>query len=83
MYLPPHALAFLLQGRPITTTAIENVGVEIIEKGEVKTEFSLKRGPPHWWESLPTTASLLLNQSETPFAALFWDYYEQIKATTH
>jgi hypothetical protein len=83
MYVPPHALAFVMQNRPVTTTAIENIAVQIVQKGEVKDEFSLNRARPQWYASLPAAAGLVLNKNETPFAPLFWDHYEQIKSAGH
>jgi hypothetical protein len=83
MYVPPHALAFVLQNRPLTAAAVENVAVQIVQKGEIKDELSLNRGRPRWHESLPTAPGLVLNKNETPFASLFWDHYEQIKTADH
>jgi len=83
MYVPPHALAFVMQNRPANTTSIENIAVQIVQKGELNNELSLSRGRPQWYASLPVVAGLMLNKSESPFAALFSDYYEQIKSTGH
>jgi hypothetical protein len=79
IYLPPHAIAFVMQNRPASTASVENVAVQILQKGEVKDELSMNRARPGWFTSLPAVSGLLLNKNETPFAPLFWDRYEQIK----
>ncbi|HEY1582676.1 MAG TPA: hypothetical protein VGF73_06230, partial [Chthoniobacterales bacterium] len=39
MYVPPHALAYVLQGRQPNTTSVENIAVQLLVKGEVKDEL--------------------------------------------
>lgn len=82
MYMPPHALAYILQNRPPNTNSIENIAVQILQKGEVKAELSLARAQPDWYTSLPIIPGFLLNKNETPFAPLYWDRYEQIKSAS-
>jgi hypothetical protein len=65
--------------RPVTSTSIQNIAVQIVQQGAVKAEMSLERGQPQWFTSLPQVAGLVLNKNETPFAPLYWDRYEQIK----
>ena len=79
MYVPPHALAHLLQGRAATTTSIENIAVQLVQKGEVKDELSLARAKPQWFADFPAVTGSLLRKDETPFAPLFSDFYEQVK----
>jgi short-subunit dehydrogenase len=57
------------------------IAVQIVQQGAVKSELSLERGAPQWFASVPQMAGSLLNKNETPFAPLYWDRYEQIKAT--
>jgi len=83
MYVPPHALAHFLQNRPPNANSIENIAVQILQKGEVKDELSLVRSRADWYGSLPMSPDFVLNKSETPFAPLFWDHYEQIKTADH
>ena len=68
--------------KPIAPTAIQNIAVQIVQQGAVKDELSLVRAQPQWYASLPQVPGLLLNKNETPFAPLYWDRYEQIKAST-
>ena len=83
MYVPPHVLAYILGNRPPTTTSVENIAVQVVQKGEVKDEISLARARPQWFTSLPALPGFVLNKSETPFAPLFWGRYEQIKSIGH
>ena len=32
-----------------------------------------------WWATMKQEDGFLMNKSETPFAPLFWDYYEAVK----
>ncbi len=79
VYVPPHALAYVLGNRLPNTTSVENVAVQVLQKGEVKDELSMARARPQWFTSLPALPGFVLNKSETPFSPLFWGYYEQIK----
>jgi hypothetical protein len=83
MYVPPHALAYVLGNRPPNTTSVENVAVQVVQKGKVKDELSMAPARPQWFTSLPALPGFALNKSETPFAPLFWGYYEQIKPAGH
>jgi hypothetical protein len=79
MYIPPRVLARFANNRPITENLCQNVAVQIMQGGAVKAEANLNRGQPQWYEALPQVSGLVLNKDQTPFAALYWDRYEQIK----
>lgn len=79
MYVPPKALAHLLGNRSLTANSLQNVAVQLLAKGEVKDELSLVRARPQWFSALPAMTGFVLDKSQTPFAPLFWDHYEQIK----
>lgn len=79
MYVSPHALAYVLGNRPPNTNSVENIAVQVVQKGEVKDELSLTQARPQWFTSIPPLTGFVLNKNETPFAPLFWGYYEQIK----
>ena len=83
MYVPPKALDRLNGGRPVTSSAIQNITVQIVEQGAVKDEANLTRAVAKWYAALPQVPGLLLNKNETPFAPLYWDRYEQIKPPGH
>lgn len=77
MYLSPKALARLTQGKVLNTSSIENVWVEVGYQGMRLDVASFKPGAPPNLRQIP---GLLLDKSETPFAPLFYDRYEELKA---
>ena len=80
MYVSPRALSRFMGNRPITPNAIENIAVQLTQKGAIKDELSFSRAAPQWYAGLPAVTGFVLNKNETPFAPLYWDRYEQIKA---
>ena len=83
MYVSPRVLARFNGNHPVTATSVQNVAVQIVQQGAVKDDVSLTRAAAQWYSSLPQTPGFLLNKSETPFAPLYWDRYEQIKPVSH
>jgi hypothetical protein len=83
MYVSPRTLARFNNNRPVTSTVVQNVAVQIVQPGAVKSELSLSAAPAQWYATLPPTSGLVLNKNETPFAPLYWDRYEQIKLVPH
>lgn len=83
MYLPPRSLERLFEGKAPNTAqaAIAGVGVTLSQGGTVVAEFTTS-GKGRWWEQMQGTPGLLLPKTETPFAALAWDYYEPVKGRT-
>ncbi len=79
MYVSPRALARLVSNRIVIENSIQNIAVQIVQQGVVKSELSMGRAHPQWFADLPKTSGFLLNKNETPFAPLYWDHYEQIK----
>lgn len=83
MYVSPKTLARLMGTRPVGPTTVQNVAVQLVQQGAVKSELSAERSDaPGWFTSLPKVTGLVLNKNETPFAPLYWDRYEQIKTAT-
>ena len=80
MYVSPRTLARFNNNRPVTPTAVQNIAVQIVQQGAIKSELSLLRAPAQWYAAMPQVAGFVLNKNETPFAPLFWDRYEQIKS---
>jgi hypothetical protein len=81
MYVSPRTIARILDNRPMTSQDIQDVGVQLVSKGQVLVTKSYKaEGDQQWWQSLQQVTGKVLNKNETPFAALIWDRYEQIKA---
>lgn len=83
MYVPPGALTRFNNNRVVTLNVVQNIAVQIVQQGAVKSELSLSVAPAQWFGTLPPTAGFLLNKNETPFAPLYWDRYEQIKTAGH
>jgi hypothetical protein len=80
MYVSPRVLARFNNNRPVTTTTVQNIAVQIVQQGAIKSELSLLRAPAQWYAAMPQVAGFILNKNETPFAPLYWDRYEQIKS---
>ena len=80
MYVSPRTIARLMGNKPMLPTTVQNVAVQIVQQGAVKDELSLTRAQPQWYAAMPQVPGLMLNKNETPFAPLYWDRYEQIKA---
>ena len=81
MYVPPQAIARVMENRTIASNSVQNIAIQAVQQGTVKDEQSLVRAPAQWYKSVPAISGLVLNKNETPFAPLYWDRYEQIKAT--
>jgi hypothetical protein len=81
MYVAPRTLARFLGNKSMTPSSIDNIAVQIVQQGAVKDELSLARAPAQWYTAIPQVAGFVLNKNETPFAPLYWDRYEQIKAS--
>src|SRR6266480_811056 len=81
MYISPLALTRFGNNRPITANSCQNIAVQIVQQGAVKNELSLARASAQWFATLPQISGFVLNKNETPFAPLYWDRYEQIKAS--
>ena len=78
VYLSPKGLDKLTGGKPVTGSEIENIWVEVKKSGLVLDKASYKPGP------IPNAAKktgFVLNKSQTPFAPLYYDRYEEIKTT--
>jgi hypothetical protein len=79
IYVTPKTLHRLMLGRPVTNAAVQNITVQLVQQGGIKDEMTLTRAPAQWYAALPQIAGLTVNKNETPFAALYWDRYLQIK----
>jgi len=80
MYVSPRTIARVLNGRPMSGVDIQDVGVQIVNNGQVLVTKSFKtRGPIEWWENQKQVTGKVLNKNQTPFAPILWDRYEQIK----
>jgi hypothetical protein len=80
MYVPPRALARFANNRPITENSCQNIAVQIVQQGAVKAEASLNRAQPQWFTALQQVSGFVLDKTQTPFAPLYWDRYEQTRS---
>lgn len=63
--------------------ATQAIGVTATVNGQLAYELSTDKGKGHpgWWNNFQQgPAGLVLNKDQTPFAPLFYDYFEAIKA---
>jgi hypothetical protein len=82
IYMPPRTVArFTPANRPLGPNSVQNVAAQLFQQGTLKDELYLNRASAQWYAGLPQVGGLLLNKSETPFAPLYWDRYEQIKSS--
>jgi hypothetical protein len=79
VYVSPKGIARCMNNQTVTATSVQNITVQIVQKGTVKDELTLVRAPAQWYASMTPVPGLVLNKNETPFAPLFWDRYEQLK----
>jgi len=81
MYIAPGTLTRAMQGKTLTNSAIENVGVEILKQGATQSSLSLaKSSGPMWWQTKAQVPGFVVNKNQTPFAPLYWDRYPEIKS---
>lgn len=79
MYVPPRALDYVLNDRPLSIASVANVAVQVVVQGTVQDDLSLQRARAQWYAGMQALPNLVLNKNETPFAPLYWDRYAQIK----
>lgn len=77
MYISPKSLNKLTGGKPLTPAAIQNAWVEVSRQGQVLARVSHRPGNP---PNVPHITGMLLNKTQTPFAPLYYDRYEEIKS---
>ncbi|MGC1482048.1 MAG: Amuc_1102 family pilus-like protein [Chthoniobacterales bacterium] len=84
-FVSPRTLTRYFLGKPPSSkqSATQAIGVTITRQGQVVAEDSigLGKGKPQWWNQFQQTPGYVLNKNETPFAPLFWDYYEALQST--
>jgi hypothetical protein len=80
MYVPPVALARVNNNRPVAPNSVQNIAVQLVQSGAMKSERSLMRAPAQWYNSVQGIAGFVLNKNETPFAPLYWERYLRIKS---
>lgn len=84
VYISPASLRRITGSGTGGKGSVEFVGFEVLVNGEKKAEGTNK-GKPGWWNTASdkiarSEAVPLLNKSETPFSAMWWDRYPEISA---
>lgn len=83
MYIAPRSLEKLVGGKAFTAASIGNAWITVSRQGQVldgPTVNAHAAYKPTAMPNLPHLAGILLNKNDTPFAPLFYDRYEAIKA---
>ena len=85
MYISPKSIVKILQRKTGTTgeLPLQQVTVTVSKPGvaAVLAMGNLKgAGQVEWWATLKQEEGFLMNKTETPFAPLYWDYYEAVKS---
>jgi hypothetical protein len=81
MYVSPMSILRTINGKQLTGQDIQDVGIQLVLKGQVLATKSFKAaGDQQWWQNQQQVSGLVLNKNQTPFSALIWDRYLQIKA---
>ena len=79
MYVSPKGIGACLNNAPVSMNSVQNIAVQILRKGAVEDEMSMKRVAAQWYATMTQLTGLVLNKNETPFASVYWDRFEQIK----
>ncbi len=79
MYITPRALEKLTGGKPLSAADIQNVWVTVKRQGQILDKQAFKPQEP---PNVQHQNGLVLNKNDTPFAPLFYDRYEAIKANS-
>ena len=85
MLVSPQTLRGLFDGKPpsnISSAAVA-IGVTASINGQLVAEQSIGKGKGtrQWWQNFQQgPAGLVLTKDQTPFAPLFYDYFEAVKA---
>ncbi|NBV86447.1 MAG: hypothetical protein EBS01_09345 [Verrucomicrobia bacterium] len=88
LYMPPKALNKLADSKPFTINMVRAFWVELLAQGEtVGAQFKSVAGYSYEQvakekDRLDKSSDLMLTKGQTPFAPLFWDYYEAVKQTS-
>jgi len=86
MYISPKAIQKLTQKKAVNFTQLPITQISVtISKPGVAAPLafnSLKPAAGDWWSKMKQEEGFLINKTETPWAALYWDYYESIRPSS-
>lgn len=66
-------------------TVFQAIGVTVSIQGALAAEVSIGKGKgkPQWWQQFQQgPAGLVMSKDQTPFAPLFYDYFDAVKTKT-
>ena len=78
MYLSPKSIEKLTGGKTLSPAGIQNVWVKVERQG-MQLDPQIASHKPGAIPNAAKLSGLLLNKSQTPFAPLYYDRYEEIK----
>ena len=78
MYVAPRSVEKLTGGKPANAGSIQNAWVIVKKQGQILDQAAVKNVAI---PNLKHIAGMVLNKNDTPFAPLFFDRYEAIKAS--
>src|SRR4051812_38649749 len=77
-YISPRVLDKVMGGKNLTSAAVQGIWVDATKQGQVISTLStVKTAVPN----LPQETGKVWNKAQTPFAPLWYDRYEALKAT--
>ena len=84
MYISPKSIVKIMQHKAPPTGELPLTQVTVtISKPGVAAAIAMGNlkgvGQGEWWATMKQEDGFLMNKGETPFAPLFWDYYETVK----
>ena len=85
MYIAPKTLNRIAENKPFTVNMVKAIWVEMVSQGETQGgQFKSGSGVTYEQvakqkEQLDKVSDAMLNKNQTPFAPLYWDYYEATK----
>ena len=82
MYINPRALKREAKAKRVSLNAIENIAVQIMNKGAVVAQRSIREGRGEWWKAEAVKGEVL-KKNQTPFCWSDYDYYEEMKPEVH
>lgn len=85
MLVSPQTLKRFFDGKAPSSIAstIQAIGVTVSVQGQLQDELSIGKGKgrSQWWNAFQQgPPGLVLSKEQTPFAPLFYDYFEAVKS---
>ena len=82
MYVSPRSLEHFAGGK-FNSSMVQEVTIQILNKGQVIAQKSLKNTQGEWWTRCEQVQGVLLNKNQTPFSSIYWDHFVEIKPSAN